>query len=246
MTIITTPITTTRSPPSGHCPAADHQGRRIRRPVARRRRGRRPRLRQLLRHHHPGRRRHGAAGQPDEGPPARPGRQHHRDRPRHPRRLGLRPAARRRSPGARCSRLIDTFFGLGPFGFRGPAASHVPGPPDARRTPAIRTAQVIAPGYACPSNDFLALAADRAATRPALHHLGQPVPAPDRRRRLPAHWTAAGLRAEFGDEPELPGRSSIPTRPTARAAYPQLPADVDDDPRLPPGRPGARRPAPAA
>ena len=51
-------------------------------------------------------------------------------------------------------RLIDTFFELGPFGFRGPAASHVPAHltfPDGE----ISTAQVIAPGYACPSNDFL-------------------------------------------------------------------------------------------
>lgn len=53
--------------------------------------------------------------------------------------------------------LLDTFFALGPFGFRGPAAAGMPHHltfPDGE----ITTAQVIAPGYACPSNTFLAAA----------------------------------------------------------------------------------------
>jgi hypothetical protein len=50
--------------------------------------------------------------------------------------------------------LIDTLFAMGPFGFRGPAAPWIPAHltfPDG----AVNTAQVIAPGYSCPSNDFL-------------------------------------------------------------------------------------------
>ena len=96
--------------------------------------------------------------------------------------------------------LLDTFFALGPFGFRGPAAAHVPLHltfPDGE----ITTAQVIAPGYACPSNAFLA-AARRAAGDDLLY-----ITSANRSRHRtgvddsPAHWRADGLRAEFGDTP---------------------------------------------
>jgi len=115
-------------------------------------------------------------------------------------------------------RLIDTFFALGPFGFRGPAASDVPEHltfPDAE----ITTAQVIAPGYACPSNDFL---------RRSLRATGDSmlyITSANRSRHLtgaddsPAHWTAAGLNAEFGDEPDFLVVEH-PDEETARAAYP--------------------------
>jgi hypothetical protein len=104
------------------------------------------------------------------------------------------PLTRRRVLG-----VIDTFFGLGPFGFRGPAAPHIPAHltfPDA----GVATAQVIAPGYACPSNEFLARAID--ATDDDLLS----ITSPNRSRHLtgaddsPALWRAAGLRAEFGEQ----------------------------------------------
>src|SRR6478752_6966596 len=53
--------------------------------------------------------------------------------------------------------LVDAFGALGPFGFRGPAAAHVP----AGLTSVdgdVRTVQVIVPGRACPSQVFLAAA----------------------------------------------------------------------------------------
>src|SRR4051794_29424636 len=50
--------------------------------------------------------------------------------------------------------LMDAFWGLGPFGFRGPAAASVPAHLSLVED-GVRTAQVIAPGYTCPSNDFL-------------------------------------------------------------------------------------------
>src|SRR5918997_5738618 len=50
--------------------------------------------------------------------------------------------------------LVDTFFALGPFGFRGPAAATVP-PHLTVPEGGVTTAQVIAPGYACPCNSFL-------------------------------------------------------------------------------------------
>jgi hypothetical protein len=98
--------------------------------------------------------------------------------------------------------VMDAFFGRGPFGFRGPAARHIPphlSSPDAGRI----TAQIIAPGYACPSNDFLARAADASADD-LLY-----ITSANRSRHLtgaddsPAHWTADGLRAEFGHEPDF-------------------------------------------
>jgi hypothetical protein len=95
--------------------------------------------------------------------------------------------------------LVDTFFALGPFGFRGPAAAAVPQHLTSLEG-GVRTAQVIAPGYACPSNPFLALA--RAACGNDLLY----ITSANRSRHLtgaddsPAHWRADGLRAEFGAE----------------------------------------------
>ena len=96
--------------------------------------------------------------------------------------------------------VVDAFFGLGPFGFRGPAAAHVPthlSSVDA----GVRTAQVIAPGYACPSNQLFGR---------ALQVTGEDflyVTSANRSRHAtgaddsPAHWRADGLAAEFGDRP---------------------------------------------
>ena len=135
-------------------------------------------------------------------------------------------------------RLIDTFLVLGPFGFRGPAASHVPHHltfPDL----GITTAQVIAPGYSCPSNDFL---------RRSLRATGDPmlyITSANRSRHLtgaddsPAHWTTAGLQAEFGDEPDLLVVEH-PDEEAARGGLPRLSTDVHDDPRPASGHLGAR------
>jgi ABC-type multidrug transport system ATPase subunit/tRNA A37 threonylcarbamoyladenosine synthetase subunit TsaC/SUA5/YrdC len=50
--------------------------------------------------------------------------------------------------------LIDALYESGPLGFRGPAAAHIP---DHMTCPdgGVRTVQLIAPGYQCPSNGFL-------------------------------------------------------------------------------------------
>jgi hypothetical protein len=115
--------------------------------------------------------------------------------------------------------LMDVFFGLGPFGFRGPAAEHIADHltfPDGE----ISTAQVIAPGYACPSNEFLSRSLS--TTGDDLLY----ITSANRSRHLtgaddsPAHWRAAGLHAEFGDEP---GFLVIehPDEDAARARYPR-------------------------
>jgi hypothetical protein len=93
--------------------------------------------------------------------------------------------------------LIDALFALGPFGFRGPAADDVPDhltQDDA----GVRTAQVIAPGYACPSNGFLVESLRQVGGR-LLY-----VTSANRSRHRsgaadePAHWRAHGLAADFG------------------------------------------------
>jgi hypothetical protein len=95
--------------------------------------------------------------------------------------------------------VIDTFFALGPFGFRGPAADWVPRHLT-RPECGITTTQVIAPGYACPSNRFLARG------RWACGDELLSITSANRSRHLtgaddsPAHWRADGLVAEFGDE----------------------------------------------
>ena len=50
--------------------------------------------------------------------------------------------------------LMDDFYALGPMGFRGPAAHHVPGHLTSLDDE-LRTTQMIGPGYRCPSNGLL-------------------------------------------------------------------------------------------
>lgn len=54
-------------------------------------------------------------------------------------------------------RVVDAFYGSGPFGFRGPAAEHIPAHLTELEADVVTT-EVVAPGYDCPSNDFLAQA----------------------------------------------------------------------------------------
>jgi tRNA A37 threonylcarbamoyladenosine synthetase subunit TsaC/SUA5/YrdC len=96
--------------------------------------------------------------------------------------------------------IVDAFYNLGPFGFRGPARDGLPShlTSDDNGT---TTTQVIAPGYACPSNAFL---------QGCLTATGDEflyITSANRSRHLtgaddsPAHWRAEGLQAEFGDQP---------------------------------------------
>jgi tRNA A37 threonylcarbamoyladenosine synthetase subunit TsaC/SUA5/YrdC len=115
-------------------------------------------------------------------------------------------------------RLIDALYEYGPLGFRGPAAGHIP---DHMTCPddGVRTVQLIAPGYNCPSNGFLA----RALARSCQSFLY--VTSANRSRHQtgvdeePAHYRGDALAAEFGQEP---GFRIIRHRneAAARAAYP--------------------------
>lgn len=98
--------------------------------------------------------------------------------------------------------LMDALFDLGPFGFRGPAAAHMPAHltyPDGN----IMTTQVIAPGYGCPSNHYIDCSLALLGTT---YLYGTSA---NRSRHLtgaeeePAHYRAQGLWAEFGHEPDF-------------------------------------------
>ncbi|UZN03779.1 hypothetical protein [Cellulomonas sp. S1-8] len=98
--------------------------------------------------------------------------------------------------------VVAAFSALGPFGFRGPAAAHVPPgltAPDGWTT----TTQVIVPGVACASQRFLAAAADAVDGGPLV------ISSANRSRHVtgdvdaPVHWRADALRAELADAGDL-------------------------------------------
>ncbi|MCW2497605.1 hypothetical protein [Jatrophihabitans sp.] len=115
--------------------------------------------------------------------------------------------------------VFDAFFELGPFGFRGPASERV-GDHLASLDGGVRTTQLIAPGYACPSTEFLEHAA-AAAGDDLLY-----VTSANRSRHLtgaddtPAHWQAKALCAEFASAGSLV-LLGHPDETAARQRYPR-------------------------
>jgi hypothetical protein len=93
--------------------------------------------------------------------------------------------------------VVGAFSALGPFGFRGPAAGHVPADLTGQDG-ATRTTQVIVPGDACPSQVFLAAASDAVGGEPLA------ISSANRSRHVtggldaPVHWRVEGLREELG------------------------------------------------
>jgi hypothetical protein len=114
--------------------------------------------------------------------------------------------------------LMDALYRLGPFGFRGPAAAHLP---DHLTSPdhGGRSLQVLAPGYRCPSNRFLARALDLSDSDfLAISSIGRPQ-AGITTEGEPALTEADGLIAAYGHEPDfvvLAHHSEV----AARRAYP--------------------------
>jgi tRNA A37 threonylcarbamoyladenosine synthetase subunit TsaC/SUA5/YrdC len=98
--------------------------------------------------------------------------------------------------------VVDALLALGPFGFRGPARADVP-PHLVAADRGVPTAQVIAPGHRCPSNDFLVRAlratGDRFLYVTSANRSRHATGAED----SPAHWRAVGLAAEFGGSPDF-------------------------------------------
>jgi hypothetical protein len=94
--------------------------------------------------------------------------------------------------------LIDDFYELGPMGFRGPAVDAVPDHL-ASVQDGVRTVQLIAPGYACPSNGLI----DEILDRTRLAWLF--ITSANRSSRTtgktePAHYELRTIRRDFGGE----------------------------------------------
>jgi tRNA A37 threonylcarbamoyladenosine synthetase subunit TsaC/SUA5/YrdC len=98
--------------------------------------------------------------------------------------------------------LMDHLLDLGPFGFRGPAALHVPDQL-ASFDGAVRTTQIISPGARCPSNAFLRRAMELTRTEflyvTSANHSRHKTGAEDE----PAHFRGDAIAYEFRDEPQL-------------------------------------------
>ena len=138
--------------------------------------------------------------------------------------------------------LIDDFYELGPMGFRGPAADDIPDHL-ASVADAVRTVQLIGPGYACPSNELV----DEALARTRLGHLF--ITSANRSSRTtgktePAHYELRTIRRDFGGEAgvvlighsdEDAVRAQYPRhRPmsTSIVAFHRLARDADGGPAL--------------
>jgi hypothetical protein len=132
--------------------------------------------------------------------------------------------------------LMDDFYALGPMGFRGPAGAAIP-PQVATLDGEIRTTQLIAPGYRCPSNELLAAVLDRTGIDYLLITSAN-VSSGVTGRIEPAHYDLRGIQARLRRLRRH--RRHRPPRRAARAGLlPAPPADVDLDPRLP--QAGAQR-----
>jgi hypothetical protein len=127
--------------------------------------------------------------------------------------------------GPRLRALMAALAQAGPIGFRGPAMPHLPDHLT-QMDQGVRTIQVISPGTACPSNAFLR----HAGAEVGVGYLY--VTSANRSHHLtgageePAHWSAAGIIADFAHLPDL---IVIAHRdePAARNAYPRhLPMSV--------------------
>ena len=109
----------------------------------------------------------------------------------------FRPPERRVAVAA-CRTSSTRSSALRPFGFRGPAADHVPADLTAQDGDTTTT-QVIVPGDGCPSQMFLAAASDAVGGEPLA------ISSANRSRHVtggldaPVHWRVEGLRAELGD-----------------------------------------------
>lgn len=98
--------------------------------------------------------------------------------------------------------VVDALLALGPFGFRGPAAGHIPDHLTAVQD-GVRTVQLIVPGYACPANDFLARAIEACDDDLlAITSANRSRPASGL-ADSPPHWRAEGLQDDFGAEPDF-------------------------------------------
>jgi hypothetical protein len=96
----------------------------------------------------------------------------------------------------RVMRMMNRFYKKGPFGFRGPAAEHVPSHLTTV-VDGVRTVQVIAPGYHCSSNRFLEAALER-SRKQFLGITSGNVSRHETGKEEPAHFKMKGAKEDLG------------------------------------------------
>jgi hypothetical protein len=93
--------------------------------------------------------------------------------------------------------VIDDFYERGPFGFRGPAAHGMPDQVVSVDV-GLRTTQIIAPGYRCPSNELIGDVLDLVG-EDYLFITSANVSKGVTGRIEAAHYDLAGMQEDFGD-----------------------------------------------
>lgn len=97
--------------------------------------------------------------------------------------------------------LMKELYELGPFGFRGPAAEHLPDHLTRVDDNGVTTTQLISPGFDCPSNDILRRAFKVmnknylfiTSANLSHRHTGA--------KEEPAHYKIHGIQKDFGEKP---------------------------------------------
>lgn len=113
--------------------------------------------------------------------------------------------------------LMDDFFKSGPAGFQGPASESIPLHLSGTKED-VRTTQLIAPGYRCPSNDFLRLALEFMGTDYAFITSAN-VSSNLTGKEEPAHHRMTGIQKDFGDKSGFV-MIKHPDEEAAKKAYP--------------------------
>ena len=128
--------------------------------------------------------------------------------------------------------LVDRLLGLGPCGFRGPAAPHLPGCL-ATWDGEVRTTLLIAPGYACPSNVLLGRAMQLLGTDYLCTTPTAPATSADGLRPLVAGAPDVLLLTHLNDASAAAAYPlHAPGSPTVVAFHRLGQADLDGRPRL--------------
>ncbi len=99
-------------------------------------------------------------------------------------------------------RLMNALWALGPFGFRGPAAAHVPDHLSSSDG-GVRTVQLVLPGDRCPSNMFVAHALYVTGLEYLFGTSGNRSHRVTGTTDEPPHYLADALAAEFATEPSF-------------------------------------------
>jgi tRNA A37 threonylcarbamoyladenosine synthetase subunit TsaC/SUA5/YrdC len=113
--------------------------------------------------------------------------------------------------------LMNDFLAIGPIGFRGPASERVPDHLTVMDGD-VRTAQLITPGYACPSNALISEVLDRSG-EDLLFITSANTSSTVTKQTEAAHCEMRAIRDEFGHHPE----SVLIGHPDERAARERYP-----------------------